>query len=395
MATQQIGEAGHAEQHGREREVVAPVPAVQQQRVGRLVDGETGGRHGEEAPCRDHGTLRVAGEAQTVVAGERHREGHGPAGNVGRQRPPVRLADQRDDDAPVHGGRGAADDDEPGRAALHDAICLCVDDVGLHPGIDDAALHLVALGRVHALSALVGGPSWAAASGRLRRLDAGTVDIGLHLDFTACPLRRGSRRRHGDLVARCLLGRLDRGALRDEVRAQFDAFEAALGRRPAYVDGHHHVHQLPLLRTALFDELERRYGAGGPWLRSTRHAPGLGWRATLKAVGIEALGGWGFAALARRHGHAMNGHLLGVYDFQGGPARYAALLAGWLQVATAGDLLMCHPALRSHGSDRIGGARRAEYAVLSGTAFAGLLRASGRRLAPMSRILQTDGLHAG
>lgn len=31
-------------------------------------------------------------------------------------------------------------------------LCICIDDVGLHAGVNDAALELVARGRVHALA---------------------------------------------------------------------------------------------------------------------------------------------------------------------------------------------------------------------------------------------------
>ena len=39
-------------------------------------------------------------------------------------------------------------------------ICVCVDDYGLHAGINQAALNLVRENRISAVSCLVDGPAW-------------------------------------------------------------------------------------------------------------------------------------------------------------------------------------------------------------------------------------------
>ena len=61
--------------------------------------------------------------------------------------------------------------------------------------------------------------------------------------------------------------------LRTEIAAQLDTFTQALGRAPAYIDGHQHVHQLPVVRTLLLEEIARRYPAAALWLRSTQSPP--------------------------------------------------------------------------------------------------------------------------
>jgi predicted glycoside hydrolase/deacetylase ChbG (UPF0249 family) len=277
-------------------------------------------------------------------------------------------------------GHGAAENISPR------AICLCVDDCGIHSGVDAAALDLADLGRVHAIGCMPGGVSWPAASRRLQALDANEVDLGLHLDFTEHPLLPGSRHDLPALIAASTLRRLDRAHVRDEIRAQLDAFEAALGRAPAFVDGHQHVHQLPQIRDELIAELERRYAVqpvdSRPWLRSTR--AGI---ARIKPWIIAALGAHGLAELACRHGYQQNNHLLGVYNFQHSARRYLGLLAGWLANARDGDLLMCHPATSRAADDPIGEARLAEYVLLAGANFDNLLRMQCVALQPMSRIL--------
>ncbi|MBX3635721.1 MAG: ChbG/HpnK family deacetylase [Rubrivivax sp.] len=261
---------------------------------------------------------------------------------------------------------------------------MCVDDVGLHAGVNEAALRLVALGRVHALGVLVGAPAWPAAVPALRALDPAAVDVGLHLDLTEFPLQPGWRQPLWRLIARAYGGRLQRSALRAEIRRQLDAFEAALGRGPDFVDGHRHVHQLPLVRDELVAELAARQAPDRrAWLRSTRRGDGRWFE--LKPRLVEWLGARALSVLARGQGFGQNRRLLGVYGFDGGEAGYRRRLAGWLDGAGDADLLMCHPA--TGGDDALQAARRAEYAVWAAPDLPGALAARGLVLAPMSRVL--------
>ncbi len=48
-------------------------------------------------------------------------------------------------------------------------------------------------------------------------------------------------------------------AVREELRAQLDAFEEVWGGPPDFIDGHQHVHVLPGVRTVVIEEMARRY----------------------------------------------------------------------------------------------------------------------------------------
>lgn len=266
------------------------------------------------------------------------------------------------------------------------ALCLCADDHGLHGAINDAIGTLVAAGRLQALGAMVGGPAWRAGTAALRAMPSDQVDIGLHLDLTEHPLRPGSRRGLRAWILATTLRLADAAALRDEIEAQLDAFEDGLGRGPAYVDGHQHVHQLPQVREALLAALARRYRGALPWIRCTR-GPRAG--ATAKARIIEQLGARALATQAAASGFGQNAHLLGVYDFAGGVEGYAQRVRGWLHAAEAGDLLMCHPATAPVPGDPLGDARRCEFTVLAGPDIGAWLQAERIALLPMSRILAT------
>lgn len=178
----------------------------------------------------------------------------------------------------------------PAAAGARTAVCICVDDFGLHPAVNDAVFALARRGRISATSAMVGGAGWTDGAARLRAGELPALEVGLHLDLTEPLIRSGDLR----MPLRRLIGasyarRLDAGRLRAEVERQLDAFESDLGRPPAYVDGHQHVHQLPQVRDALLSVLSARYPGGGrrPWLRATRPRAAL---AHPKAAVIAALG---------------------------------------------------------------------------------------------------------
>ncbi|WP_431289110.1 ChbG/HpnK family deacetylase [Roseateles chitinivorans] len=264
------------------------------------------------------------------------------------------------------------------------SICLCIDDFGLHEGVNEAALALRKDGRVHALSCMVGAPAWTSGAAALRRDTGGPTDLGLHLDLTQYPLTMPPDS-WSSLWMRGTLDRLSPADLRDEIDAQLDLFEQNIGRRPDFIDGHQHVHQFPQVRDALVDVLLRRYPYQKPWLRSTRSAS---WQ--LKPMVISRLGNRALTAEADVLAFAHNRRLLGVYDFTGGPERYESLLSRWLHLARQGDLLMCHPSTQSVPGDAIAQARLDEFQVLSDKRFDWHVRSNFVRLEAMSRILDDE-----
>ena len=239
------------------------------------------------------------------------------------------------------------------------SLCVCVDDFGLHEGVNEAVAVLAGEGRITAVSCMTQGPAWASGArlwqGALRE----QVDLGLHLNLTEpfaassihAPLPR--------LIAQMYLGQCNPQRLRHEISSQIDAFELAIGGPPDFVDGHQHVHQLPHVRQALITELQARYPHHRPWLRNTR-GPRPG---SLKQRLIAALGSRALSRLAQAHGYPQNAHLLGVYDFQGCATRYASLLNRWLDLASSSDVLMCHPATQASETDPIAEARMGEFQV--------------------------------
>ncbi|CAO3437141.1 ChbG/HpnK family deacetylase [Azospirillum doebereinerae] len=270
-------------------------------------------------------------------------------------------------------------------------ILLCADDYGLAPGVNAAIRELIAAGRLTATSVMSLCPFWSEGAAPLREL-ADKADVGLHFTLTdQAPLgamprlaRDGRLPPLGRLMGMAYTGRLDPVEIRDELARQLDAFAAAWGGPPAYIDGHQHVHQLPTVRDAVADALSALPGA---YVRLCGEPAGAVLRrgvAVPKTLLIGGLGG-GLARLARARGIPANSRFAGVYDFATATP-FAELLPRFLEADGApGErrLVMVHPGIPDEDLRRVDSLvepRRAEYEHLKGPAFAGLLERRGIRL---------------
>ncbi len=237
------------------------------------------------------------------------------------------------------------------------------------------------------------GPDWREGAAALRDVPAGT-QLGLHLNLTEALGRGGLVQSLPKLLIRTYARALDAAVVRDEIRRQFAAFESAMGRAPDFVDGHQHVHQLPVIREALIDVLDERGAVPRPWLRCTlpveASAAGLQPADRRKAWLIGQLGAAALSRLAATHGYPQNRRLLGSYAFDGTEDQYLDRLQAWFGTARDGDLLMCHASASGPWQDPILAARVREYRVLAGPAVAELLQRCGIEIRPLHPPVPTS-----
>jgi predicted glycoside hydrolase/deacetylase ChbG (UPF0249 family) len=270
-------------------------------------------------------------------------------------------------------------------------ICICVDDFGMHDGINRAALDLAAKSRVSAISCMVEGPAWDSGAAALKA-SVHPIEVGLHLNLTHDFREATSPKSVARVILLAYSRLLDRAQIKQVLERQFDRFETDMNRIPDFVDGHQHVHQLPVVRHALMEVMNDRFGSGKPWLRET-HPPASLWnsglpRATsLKANLIGWLGARQLGAMARQNGYRQNNRLLGVYGFEGSEARYLEKLKIWLSCANTGDVLMCHPSLPWSGNDPLQVPRNQEYRALSSEAFSQMVKSIGIEIGPVEKAI--------
>ncbi|MFC7335205.1 ChbG/HpnK family deacetylase [Rhodocista pekingensis] len=282
-------------------------------------------------------------------------------------------------------------------------ILLCADDYGLSPGVSCAILRLALDGRISALSCMTVGPSWRKDAAALEPA-YGRVDVGLHLCLTALPplgampvLAPGGRLPElGSLIRAALLRRLPLGEIAAELERQFDAFIAATGRLPDFLDGHQHVHQLPGIRWLVLDLFRRRLDPARHYVRNCYEPPGAILRrgvAPVRALVLSALAA-GFPAEAARAGVPCNDGFRGVHAFD--PADDPAVRFDRLLAGVRGRVLVnCHPGLVDEtlrAVDPVHAPREAEYRFLSGDAFPGLLAARGLRLGRFTDLQRSSSL---
>lgn len=275
-------------------------------------------------------------------------------------------------------------------------MILCADDYGIAPGVSRGIRQLAAAGRLSATSCMTVFPEWPEEADRLGDL-VDRIDIGLHLTLTdqrplgAMPKLAPDGRLPtlGRLIGLAHLGHLDRLEIADEIARQFDAFEAALGRPPAFIDGHQHVHLLPGIRESVLALFDRRLDRRTAWLRSCAEPA-----ASILRRRNDARRALVIAGLARplhratgRSGIATNLGFSGVTSFRA-DRDVEADMADYLSHTGARPLIMCHPGEPDDilaARDPILGARAAELSYFGSARFAEALDRHGVVLAPGPR----------
>jgi predicted glycoside hydrolase/deacetylase ChbG (UPF0249 family) len=267
-------------------------------------------------------------------------------------------------------------------------IWLCADDYGISHSVNTAIRDLVLQGRINATSVMVVAPSFKRSEAlSLAILNAGTqrVAIGLHLTLTAPfkplstgygPLRKGAFLPLKSTLQAAMLRMLRPKKVADEVAAQIEAFEAAFGQRPDFIDGHQHVHLFPQIRDAVLNVARDR--APAAWIRQCGRLPSVARPGDRKAWLLDRLSRT-FRKRAKKLGAKVNPAFAGTYDFDSRPD-FSALFPGFLEGLPDGSVVMCHPGHVDDELQRLDPLttlREAEYRYFAGEAFPNVLAAKG------------------
>jgi chitin disaccharide deacetylase len=249
-------------------------------------------------------------------------------------------------------------------------IILCADDYGVSQSIGEGIRQLVAARRLSAVSCLSTAPLWPMEAALLKPF-SGRIDVGLHFNLTlgfSSPVRSLN-----SWIIDSLCGRIEKNIVEKALRTQLEQFEAIWGEKPAFIDGHQHVHIFPGIRGIIFRLVVERYPqAQRPWIRRV-NPPITGHDAPFKALALRILS-VGFSTAALQAKLLLTNGFAGLYSLSAG-AQYSQFMDGWLQRASPMTLLMCHPGLSAlEDPDGIGGARINEFQYLQSEEFAVLLK---------------------
>ncbi len=197
-------------------------------------------------------------------------------------------------------------------------VIINIDDLGLSEAVNQAVVNLADKQRITASSYMVGGSISDEHKQALQELG---VDIGLHLDFTGIfpsPLT-GSLK---STLFKCYTHQLDKQQVADNIKQQFEQFVETFDALPVFVDGHQHVHQFPIIRDALIQEIMARTHSNSH-IHTCSHPQQtpIACRVTkplvndLKSWIIYLLGGNKWQMLCQANGIATNTGFAGVYGF--------------------------------------------------------------------------------
>lgn len=258
-------------------------------------------------------------------------------------------------------------------------LLLCADDFAFSSADSRVIADLLGQRRLNATGCMTLRPNWRADSAMLRDVPADAA-IGLHLTLTEeAPLAAPALAVDGAMPGiNALHARVRRGAvamadIEIEVAAQFAAFADAMGRPPAFVDGHQHAHALPGIRDVVLAQTARH--APGAWLRTCQDRTSALLARPFRGKALaSAFHSRGLRRDAARHGLACNDGFAGHYGFAGD---YALHFLHFLRRPGPMHLVMCHPGAGTRAGDAIAAARIVEAAALRQLPVAALAAARG------------------
>lgn len=259
---------------------------------------------------------------------------------------------------------------------INKQIIVCADDYSQNKSISEGIVLLAEQRRINAVSCMANLESWTEFNTALHPLQP-TTFIGLHLNFThGEPLSADWKKHYGMqfsnlpvLLKNAYLKRLSVDVMTAEINAQMHAFTRSMNAYPDFIDGHQHVHQLPIIRAALGHCLNSNHchppEGGEPSLiqyegSTERGSPpsrgrqiiirktSNGWSDLLSTDGfpkrqiIALLGGIAFQKRLTQQSIPCNTSFSGIYNFKHA-ANYRKYFKQFLAHSQDGGLIMCHP----------------------------------------------------
>lgn len=236
-------------------------------------------------------------------------------------------------------------------------IILCADDYAQNPAITQAILSLLGKERLSAVSCMTDVPGWGVAASSLLPFK-GKIDIGLHFNLTEGAANKLSLE---TLLIKTFFRKVDQSEIESQLMSQLELFESRLGFLPDFIDGHEHVHHLPVLRDALFSVYERVFSKTSqkPYVRSVSREI-----TSFKEAIIQLTGGFYFKNQLVKRKIPHNASFSGFYDFK---KDYRSAFLRFLSQSADHGLIMCHPGIGS--VDSIGLGRQREYDYLASSLF--------------------------
>lgn len=245
-------------------------------------------------------------------------------------------------------------------------IILCADDFGLNQAISKATINLIAAEKISATSCLVNAAAFSNFANILKSFNK-QIDLGLHFDLTANSNLFGNLK---ILIVKAKLHLLKQNQLEEEFNRQLDKFEAVFGVLPDFIDGHQHVHQLPIVCDAILAVYAKRLQNKKPYLRFTHTTKNtIAFFTYCKSLLINFVADKKYAQKLDQASIPYNQTFAGIYNFNE-KINYAEIFPKFLSQIQNNGIIMCHPGLQEDTtSDPIANHRYKEYCYFLSSKF--------------------------
>lgn len=228
-------------------------------------------------------------------------------------------------------------------------IILCADDYAQNLPISEGILKLANANKINAISCMTNSPLWDELAKNCLQVYSHSY-VGLHLNLTeGLALSQAWKNYYGPnftnlmtLLKRCYVGGLNFEVVKSEIEAQIDAFCKISNVLPDFIDGHQHIHQLPVIRDILLKMYQQQKIT--KFFRSTYYS----FRSLLatdnfpKSQLIALLGGYTFKKRLIAEAIPTNTSFGGVYNFSQAK-NYPKYFKEFLRKSSHKGIIMCHP----------------------------------------------------
>lgn len=162
-------------------------------------------------------------------------------------------------------------------------VILCADDFGISPSVSKSICMLAEKKRISATSVMVVYEDWKTHCRTLMSLQR-HLDIGLHFVLTdalpVSPFKKipsivsldASFYNMKQFMKLAWLGQIKKEDVIEELTSQYDEFVDTFGVLPDFIDGHHNVHQYPIVDDAVIEFVKNRRIENKIYLRNTAHS---------------------------------------------------------------------------------------------------------------------------
>jgi len=230
-------------------------------------------------------------------------------------------------------------------------LSICADDFGITQKINKAIIDLIKAERITETSCIVLAKEFESGAKDLVKYK-NKIGIGVHLTLTDFkPLTKISSLivnskmvNIKNLLFKSINRNYSKDEITKEINFQLDEFEKIMGFSPNFIDGHHHVQQLPLIREILIKILQKRYPNNLPWIRNTyENLIKILKRkiSILKTISLSVMGNK-MKKLTESNSIKSNDGFSGVYNFLI-KEKYEYIFKNFIEDINNNHLVMVHP----------------------------------------------------